>query len=59
MNKVKENLATAADKIIYKASWIFDKISWDYICSKCKEHSEYATKYCPNCGIKMEGTDGT
>ena len=35
--------------------WIFDPHPYDYVCSCCKEHSEYKTKYCPNCGAKMKG----
>ena len=33
--------------------WIFDPHPYDYICSCFNEHSEYRTKYCPNCGAKM------
>lgn len=25
------------------------------ICSVCKKPQEYETKYCPNCGAKMDG----
>ena len=34
--------------------WIFDPVQYDYICYYCKEHSEYKTRYCPNCGAKMK-----
>ena len=33
--------------------WRFDPHSYDYVCTCCNEHSEYKTKYCPNCGAKM------
>ena len=33
--------------------WVFDPLPYDYVCSCCGEHSEYKTKYCPNCGAKM------
>lgn len=25
------------------------------VCSVCKNHQEYETKYCPECGAKMDG----
>ena len=28
-----------------------------YICSICGERSTNASKYCPNCGAKMEGIE--
>ena len=34
-------------------AWEFDPHPYDYVCFHCKEHSEYKTKYCPNCGAKM------
>ena len=37
----------------YCYHWVTDCVQWDYICSCCNEHSEYKTKYCPNCGAKM------
>lgn len=33
--------------------WRFDPHPYDYVCTCCSEHSEYKTKYCPNCGAKM------
>lgn len=38
----------------YLYHWKDDPIQWDYICSCCDEHSEYRTKFCPNCGAKMQ-----
>jgi hypothetical protein len=46
----------------YLYHWKNDPIQWDYICSCCDEHSEYQTKFCPNCGAKRhieEGKNGT
>ena len=37
----------------YLYHWKNDPIQWDYICSCCDEHSEYQTRFCPNCGAKM------
>lgn len=42
--------------------WIFDPHPYDYVCLCCNEHSEYKTKFCPNCGAKMhieEDENGT
>ena len=42
--------------------WRIDREQWDYGCSCCNEHSEYQTKFCPNCGAKMhieEDENGT
>lgn len=33
--------------------WKKDIVRYDYICSKCGKHAEYASDYCPNCGKKM------
>lgn len=38
---------------LYLYHWKDDPIQFDYICSCCKEHNEYKTKFCPNCGAKM------
>ena len=35
--------------------WTLDPISYDYICGRCQEHSEYRTRFCPNCGARMKG----
>jgi hypothetical protein len=35
--------------------WVFDPHPYDYLCSCCNKHSEYKTRYCPNCGAKMKG----
>jgi hypothetical protein len=46
----------------YLYHWKKDLVQWDYICSCCDEHSEYETKFCPNCGAKMrieEDKNGT
>ena len=37
----------------YLYNWKDDPIQFDYICTCCKEHNEYKTKFCPNCGAKM------
>lgn len=34
-------------------TWKFDPFPYDYICSACDKHSEYKTRFCPNCGAKM------
>lgn len=42
--------------------WKFDPFPYDYVCSACDKHSEYKTKFCPNCGAKMhieEDKNGT
>lgn len=46
----------------YLYHWKNDPVQWDYICSCCDEHSEYKTRFCPNCGAKMhieEDENGT
>lgn len=50
------------------ASWIrynnplyspFDNtLPWVFKCENCGEANERETKYCPNCGAKMEVTNG-
>ena len=37
----------------YIYEWKKDSIQFDYICTCCNEHSEYHTKFCPNCGARM------
>lgn len=37
----------------YYYHWTKDPVQWDYVCSCCNEHSEYETKFCPNCGARM------
>ena len=34
--------------------WVYDGIGW--ACSECGEHdlSDTQTKFCPNCGVKMD-----
>ena len=39
-------------------TWSKDMTQYDYVCSKCGKHSEYATDYCPNCGKKMKPLEG-
>jgi hypothetical protein len=39
-------------------TWTKDNVQWDYVCSACGKHSEYATDYCPNCGKKMKPLEG-
>ena len=34
-------------------NWTKDNVQWDYVCSACGKHSEYATDFCCNCGKKM------
>lgn len=34
-------------------TWTKDNVQWDYVCSACGKHSEYATDFCCNCGKKM------
>ena len=33
--------------------------SWDYpyMCDQCGEWAEKEFKFCPNCGVRMEGKD--
>lgn len=38
-----------------EAHWEFDDESYEYICTRCREHSEYSTPYCPQCGAKILG----
>lgn len=41
--------------------WIYDDFDgdkWDFQCCLCRGYSMYGSKYCPNCGAKMEGVDG-
>lgn len=43
-----------AEKERDKGHWI--DITFDEsICSVCKNPQEYETKYCPECGAKMDG----
>ena len=30
-------------------------VRYSYICSVCKKTQEHETKYCPECGAKMDG----
>ena len=30
-------------------------MTYQYECSKCSQPSRYATNFCPNCGIVMDG----
>lgn len=46
-----KNLASTPSEVFY--IWEKDEVQYDYICYRCKEHSEYATRFCPNCGAKM------
>lgn len=34
--------------------WVKDVVQYNYVCSACGKHSEYATDFCCNCGKKME-----
>ena len=38
--------------------WIFNSHTYDYVCSECGKHSEYTSPYCPNCGKKLNPTEG-
>ena len=51
-----KNLAPAPSGISFV--WEKDEVQYDYICYRCKEHSEYATRFCPNCGAKMIVKEG-
>lgn len=51
-----KNLAPAPSGISF--AWEKDEVQYDYICYHCKEHSEYATRFCPNCGAKMIVKEG-
>lgn len=39
-------------------TWTKDNVQWDYVCSACGKHSEYATDFCCNCGKKMKVEEG-
>ena len=32
-------------------------VHYPYKCNQCGEHNEVDSKYCPNCGAKMEGVE--
>lgn len=34
--------------------WVFDELPYEFFCPACQKHSEYATKFCPNCGEEKE-----
>lgn len=54
MTKPKPATVTYVEKLSkIEFGWVFDPHPYDYVCSCCNEHSEYKTKYCPNCGAKM------
>lgn len=37
---------------------VFEYEDFQYAhCSVCKKRSEYMTKFCPNCGAKMDGEE--
>lgn len=40
---------------VQKGAWIFDQLAGDWVCSECDLHSMEHGKYCPNCGVKMDG----
>ena len=48
---IAKNITTKANHTEF--DWVFDPHPYDYVCSSCNGHSEYKTKYCPNCGAKM------
>ena len=51
---VLENLPAEDVKLIIRAKWETLYPYRQIFCSHCKEASEYAFNYCPNCGAKME-----
>ena len=51
----KDEPAPTTQEIAKEAFWTFDDLSYDYICTHCRRHSEYATPFCPECGSKMMG----
>lgn len=54
VTKPKPATVTYVEKLSkIEFGWVFDPHPYDYICSCCGKHSEYKTKYCPNCGAKM------
>jgi hypothetical protein len=34
--------------------WVFDELPYEFFCTNCQKHSEYATKFCPNCGEEKD-----
>lgn len=51
---ILEDLPTITEK---EGQWRLDieDYIWGYVCSECNEMNLFKSKYCPNCGIKMEG----
>ena len=35
--------------------WTDDPRTGDFVCSNCLEHNIVRSRYCPNCGAKMDG----
>ena len=48
--------AVDAVEVVRHSEWhrTFD----GYVCLKCGVIEDFARKYCPNCGAKMDGEDG-
>ena len=51
---ILENLPTEDVKKNIKAEWETIYPYHQVFCSHCKEASDHAFHYCPNCGAKME-----
>ena len=48
--------AEAVDVVeVVHGEWINGEDDGLNTCSVCKEYSEYATRFCCNCGAKMDG----
>ena len=63
-NKILDRIqcAPAADVVevkhgvwLYKKCVVFDRTKDLYRCSECKTSWDAESKYCPNCGAKMDG----
>lgn len=57
-HRVKDIPAANVVEVIH-AHWVWDGYDYEkpWACSNCRCHSESETKYCPNCGAKMDAEE--